>query len=358
MPAEIPDHCLQSIVHTAGIGIIATDERRIINFCNQAAADIIGRPAAELLGQPVTNIVPPDRIELIHRLLDRVAESGSSSDFETRYVRPDAAICELAVTISPLRDNDQICGLAFFVRDVSKQMSLFRRMAHAQKMAALESMAGAVAHHFNNILGGAITTADFALANDDPDMHKRTLGITIAALSRANELTRGLLSFAEGEHTDTVTVNVCQTIERYVAALKPTLHTRNIRLDAHIEHVPVYAPAKSLTTILDRLINNAVEAMPTGGTLSIQLRSESDKHAILQISDTGLGISEQNRQRIFEPFFTTKQHDYRRPEEHPGLGLAVVYGIVKDLHGTISIAEKTASHPGTMFNIRLPYNEQ
>lgn len=354
MSADLPDQYFRSIVNAAGIGVIATDEQRVVRFCNDSAAEMIGRSAAELLTQPVISIVPPDRVELAQRLLDRIAVSGNPSDFDISHVRPDGTAAHLAITISPIRQDDRICGLAVFIRDVTRQMNLLRHMAQAQKMASLESMAGAVAHHFNNILGGAVTTADFALTSDDPDLHKRTLGITVTALSRANELTRGLLSFAEGEHTDTITVDVRQTIERYIVALTPTLQASNIRLDAHIETVPVSAPAKGLTTVLDRLIANAVEAMPTGGILYIALHQESDNHALLEISDTGSGISEQNRQRIFEPFFTTKQPNRYRPSNHPGLGLAVVHGIVKDLRATISVSQVTRPGTGTVFTIRLP----
>ena len=282
------------------------------------------------------------------RIVNQLSESGESSDFEFRYVHPDGRTVHLAVIISIIRDNEKKRGLVVFLRDVSKQMRLLRDMAQGQKMAALESMAGAVAHHFNNILGGAVTTADFALASDDPDLHKRTLGITITALSRASELTRGLLAFAEGERTETGTADITQAIEQQLSRLESTLKARNVQLQTSLQPLHVSVPAKALGTVLDRLINNALESMPNGGTLTVELQPGQNGGAVLRIADSGPGISEQSLPRIFEPFFTTKQPNRNRPGEHPGLGLAVVHGIIKDLRGTITVTGTSESGMGTI----------
>ncbi len=352
MSEEAPVDYFENLIRTAGMGIIGTDAQLRVQFCNPAAADLLGRSAEELVGGDVRAIVPPERSELAGRLLERILQNGEPVEFELRYPRPDGKLLHLAVSISGIHQDGRVTGLSVFFRDLSRQLELLRDMAQAQKMAALESMAGGVAHHFNNILGGAITTADFALASDDPDLHKRTLGITITALSRANEVTHGLLSFAEGEHSETVTMDIHQTIERYIAGLEPMLRARNIRLESSIQPTSLALPPKGLTIVLDRLITNAVEAMAGGGTLTLQLEPAEAGHTVLRIADSGPGISQQVLPRIFEPFFTTKQAERGRTGSHTGLGLAVVHGIVKDLGGSISVT--SAPQTGTMFTIRLP----
>jgi two-component system, cell cycle sensor histidine kinase and response regulator CckA len=352
MSAELPQDYFGIMSRRAGIGIMATDEQFIVHFCNPAAEELLGRPTGELVGHHLLGIVPPERTELAQRLLERILQSGESTDFQMRYSRPTGQTIQLAVTVSPIVEGDRSLGMALFLRDVSRQIALLRDVAQAQKMAALESVAGAVAHHFNNILGGAITTADFALASDDPELHKRTLGITVTVLSRANELTHGLLAFAEGEHTDTFLVDVRQTIERYIAGLKPTLDARGIALDVELEPVAAAAPPKGITQILDRLTANAVEAMPSGGTLRLRFQAGQDDEIVLQIADSGPGIPEHLQPRLFEPFFTTKQPERNRSTDHPGLGLAAVYGIVKDLGGTIKVT--SSPEDGTCFTVRLP----
>ena len=352
MPEELPDAYFACLTRTAGIGIIATDENLVVRSCNAAAEELLGRQAGELLGQQLIGIVPPERTELAHKLLERILQSGESADFQLRYAHPNGSTSQLAVTASPVKDGERSFGMAVYIRDISRQVSLLRDVAQAQKMAALESVAGAVAHHFNNVLGGAITTADFALASDDPELHKRTLGITVAALSRANELTHGLLAFAEGEHTDTILVDIRQTVERYVNGLAAMLAARHIHLDTDIRPVAASAPPKGLTQVLDRLIANAAEAMPGGGKMKIELLPGQEGEVVLKVSDSGPGISDHLLPRIFEPFFTTKQPERDRSSDHPGLGLAVVYGIVKDLGGTINVTSTPES--GTCFMVRVP----
>lgn len=352
MSADCEQGYFEWMSRSAGIGIVATDGEFLVQFCNGAAEELLGRAAGEVIGHHLLGIVPPERTDLAQRLLERILQSGQSADFQMRYSRPDGQATQLAVTISPVLRDGQPAGMALFLRDISRQIALLRDVAQAQKMAALESVAGAVAHHFNNILGGAITTADFALASDDPELHRRTLGITVTVLSRAHDLTHGLLAFAEGEHTDTLLVDVRQTLERYISGLNPTLAARDIRLEAQLDPVAASAPPKGMTQILDRLTTNAFEAMPSGGTLKIQLVAGSEDDVILRIADSGPGIPEHLMPRVFEPFFTTKQPERNRSTDHPGLGLAVVYGIVKDLGGTITVT--SAPENGTCFTIRLP----
>lgn len=352
MSAELPQDYFRVMSHSAGIGIVATDEQLVVRFCNRTAEELLGRAASEVIGHHLIGIVPPERMDLAQRLLERILQSGESLGFQMRYSRPDGQALQLAVTISSVVENGRSLGMSLFLRDVSRQIALLRDVAQAQKMAALESVAGAVAHHFNNILGGAITTADFALASDDPDLHKRTLGITVTVLSRANELTHGLLAFAEGEHADTLLVDIRQTLERYVTGLKPTLETRGIDLEVEVQPVSAAYPLKGIMQMLDRLTANAIEAMPSGGVLKLYLRPGPENDIILQIADTGPGIPEHLQPRLFEPFFTTKQPERNRSTDHPGMGLAVVYGIVKDLGGMVSVA--SSLEEGTCFTVRLP----
>jgi len=231
-----------------------------------------------------------------------------------------------------------------------------------QRMAALETMAGAVAHYFNNILGGAVTTADFALASDDPDMHKRALKVTVDALSRVNWLTSGLLVFAEGKHADTRPAEFSQILDQHLARLEPRLKANDIRVEVRREPVVAAYSAKAIGAVLDCLLSNAVEVMPNGGTLTVTLRNLPESNQFeLRIGDTGPGIPVSDLPRIFEPFFTTKQTSRLCSTEHVGLGLAIVHGIIKGLHGTVHITSgndtngsKANTNTGTTVVVQLP----
>jgi len=222
-------------------------------------------------------------------------------------------------------------------------------MLKSQRMSALGGMAGAVAHHFNNVLGGIITSIDFAQESDNPQTLRRVLKNTVAAVSRANKLTLGLLAFAEGDSTDPAAAEIHQTVRNFVNELLPRLKSRNIFLETDLSPVMAIMPVKRICTILDNLTANACEAMPSGGRLTLQLVQEH-KEIVLRVSDTGTGMPAEAANRLFEPFFTTKTGTSR--DDHIGLGLAVVHGLVRQLGGTADLTSKPSD--GTTCTIRLP----
>jgi len=244
-------------------------------------------------------------------------------------------------------------GISVSVRDVTRRMELEHEIAEAQKMSALGTMAGAVAHHFNNFLGGIITSLDFAQTSDNPESLRRALQTTVKALSRANELTRSLLAFSEGARSDTSTEEISSTVERFIASVQPRLADHNIILETDLQPVASMVPAQSMQTILKHLTDNACEAMKEGGTLRIELGlSQDHRHVLLHLCDTGHGMPANELLHVFEPFYTSKEGHGADPSMHAGLGLAVVHGIVKELGGTVSLSCATGS--GTVCRICLP----
>lgn len=334
------------------MGVLAIDEHLIIRYCNGAAARLLDRPAGELLEAPITAVVPPERHDLAHRYLERTLAQGEHSEFEFRHRPAGRPPVHLAVSVSPIiAEGGAVRGASIWLRDITRQVDLLRNIAQAQKMAALESMAGAVAHHFNNLLGGIVTAISFAETSDHPDGARRALRTTSHALARLESLMSSLLAFAEGDHTTTVQANLTEVVQRHMQNLAPALSQHSINLEANIQHVDLLLPAKCAITFLGCLTANAIEAMPDGGTLRIELRSTPTGGASLTIGDTGPGIREEDLARVFEPFFTTKSSDRTRPSDHPGLGLAMVHGIVCDLGGTATVENGPA---GVICRILLP----
>jgi signal transduction histidine kinase len=219
-------------------------------------------------------------------------------------------------------------------------------------MSALSTMAGAVAHHFNNLLGGVLTSIDFALATDDPAVLRRALRTTVSALSRANDLTVNLLSFAEGDRSPSSPEDAARTVNHFVESVAPRLAESQVKLETDVLAVTPIVPAKQLLTILDCLETNATEAMPDGGTLRIELLPGPGHSLVLRVSDTGPGIPRDQLPYVFEPFFTTKRGGPPNDTMHAGLGLAVVHGLVKDLGGVVTVGP--AEGGGTICTVCLP----
>ncbi len=350
MSGQEEDHFFDRLFLCAGVALIATDDQFRIRFWNDAASRLFGGSAATMLNEPIMSIVPGERRNVATRLFERAIHRGEVSEFEFSYGTSGQPLY-LAVTISPIIDRQgRHVGVSVFARDVSRRMEAERDLADERKMVALGSMAGAVAHHFNNVIGGIITSVDFAQSSDNPQTLRRALSTTISALTRANRLTLSLLAFAEGDRTECLTHDLNETVRQFVASLEPKLKDQNIKLETSLQPLQAMVPAKRILSILDGLTTNACEAMPEGGTLRIELAQERQQ-ILLRVIDTGQGIPAEDLPRVFEPFFTTKFND-AVAGGHVGLGLAVVHGIVKELGGTVTLCSERPG--GTICTVWLP----
>jgi len=278
---------LQSLCEHAGIAIIGTDETFVIRFWNMAAERMFECPARTATGQPIWLIIPPERHSLAQRLLERAVLRGETSELELRQQDSAGKTHHLAVTVSPVPNADgQVAGVSICVRDVTKGMELLRDVAETQRMAALGLMAGAVAHHFNNLLGGAMTAMDFAQDAGDPDMLRRAVKTAMWALSRVSGLTFALLAFAEGDHSESPVGDAAAAIEQFVSRLRGEWAGQSIVVETDLRVSGARLPNKRLLTILEVLTTNACEAMAEGGTLRIELKKGPGTTVILRVCDT------------------------------------------------------------------------
>jgi len=342
--------CLQ-----AGVAIAATDTHLKIRFCNPLATQLFGRSADELLGKPITAIIPPDRIKLANQVFEQTLQQGQAGEFDFNHRDPLGNPILLAVLVAPVSDESgQRIGVSVIFRDVTHRIKSERASAEVQKMSALGTMAGAVAHHFNNLLAGLMTTADFSQNSNDPHLLRRALQSITSTLTRASKLTHALLAFAEGAHYNSPAEDVTATVQKFIAKLEPSLFESEITLQTDVQPIGRYLPAMQVRAILECLTSNALEAMPAGGTLSIELMQTPDSQdLVLRIADSGQGIAENELSRVFEPFFTTKSQGMVGLADHPGLGLAMVHGIVRSLGGTVTLCSSPTS--GTICSIQVPY---
>jgi PAS domain S-box-containing protein len=348
------DSFFRHLCRDAGVALIATDPELSICFWNSAASRFFGGSSEAMIGQPLVSVVPAEQRELATRYFERTIREGEVAEFDFAHRGPSGEPMMLAITVSPVVDEaGTTLGLSVHVRNVTRRLEHERQIAATRKMSALGTMAGGIAHHFNNVIGGVITSIDFAQTSDDPQFVRRLLGSAITALSRASKLTQSLLIFAEGDQRDTQTASLVETIRESLAPLSGPMARQGIKLETSLEPLDVAFPLKRIQTILQNLTNNALEAMPKGGTLRIQL-SRQGSQVVLTLSDTGVGIQNENLSRLFEPFFTTKSPQCNDTISHTGLGLAVVHGLIRDLGGTILVASEPDK--GTTIVVRLPYS--
>ncbi len=309
---------------------------------NPATVLLTGVSAAEMLGRPFPpGLLPPGARQQV-----------------VRWRRPDGATLTWSVSQREMEFQGGAWTLVSF-RDLTGREAL----AQAQKMEAVDLLAGGIAHDFNNLLGAVLTGTSAARALTGPG-HPATAaldGIQHAG-TRAAELTRQLLRFSRHDPMRLAPVDVGRAAEAVRAICERTFDRRITIVTATESHTPlILGDAGEIEQALLNLCINARDAMPNGGTLRLAVgrRVVTDAQVTeagvqtagtyveLSVSDTGTGMTDEVKARVFEPFFTTKE-----PGKGTGLGLPIVYGLVRQLGGAISL--QSAPGDGARVTLLLP----
>ncbi|HWB84939.1 MAG TPA: response regulator [Bryobacteraceae bacterium] len=359
---------LASTLSSIGEAVLATDTLGRITFLNSVAETLTGWPAKEARGKNISEVlrlideVTHNEVEnpLVRSLRERVVSSARE---HTLLVSRSGAEIPIEHSAAPVRDHSGVMrgGILVF-RDISQRRHLEQQVTHAQKMDAVGRLAGGVAGDFNNVLTVISGYAEL-LRSDVPATSslRRFVDEIIYASERAATLTRHLLAFSRGPSAEPSVLDVNSVI----SAMTPMLRRL---LGQNIELIlltgtglgGVKADPAQLEQVIVNLANNARDAMPEGGKLVIETaNTEFDEsgarnlgvkpgpYVMLAVSDTGVGMNPEVRSRLFEPFFTTKA-----PGQGSGLGLATVYGAVRQSDGQVSVYSQPGC--GTIFEIYLP----
>ena len=352
----------QSLVQASPLAIIALDRHGRVMSWNPAAASIFGWSEREVLGQPLP-IVPADQKKEFQTMIAEEWQGATRTNMELSRLRKDGALVDVSLWTAPLRDaRGQIVATLFLMADITEQKRLGEQFRQAQKMEAIGRLAGGVAHDFNNLLTVILGCSEIVLGKlraGDPlyelveQVHK--------AGERAALLTRQLLAFSRKQVLMPVVLDLSAHLldmEKLLRRLIGEDIELHIVADPHVW--PVKADAGQLEQVIMNLAVNSRDAMPQGGKLTIEttnVRLDANyvaRHPTVQpgpyvrlaITDTGSGMDPATMARIFEPFFSTKG------AKGTGLGLATVFGIVKQSGGFIEVYSEVGL--GTTFKIYLP----
>jgi len=302
------------------------------------------------------------------RLFDQPGRLRPFARMETHWKRKDGTGITVELSGRPVAD-DSGNPLYFEViaEDVSRQRGVENRLRHVQKMEAIGRLAGGIAHDFNNVLGVIAGYSEMLLDKLSNDSHLTALVThVLKATERGASLTRQLLAFSRQQVLEPRVINIQQHIKGIEGLLRRVLG-EDVRLTVDAGDSPSHlrADPAQLEQVIMNLVVNARDAMPGGGSLTIEisracLDSDYCKHSpdtrpgsyvCIAVTDTGCGMSLEVLSRVFEPFFTTKESG-----KGTGLGLATVYGIVKQSGGHIT-AYSEVGH-GTTFKVYLPLTEE
>jgi PAS domain S-box-containing protein len=335
---------------------------------NKRAADATGKTVAELEGKSMREIYPQeaakyfaDDLEVIHSGIPKlgIVETLKSRAGKELWVQTDKV---------PIADKDgKVISIVVMAQDITERTQLEQQFRQVQKMEGIGTLAGGVAHDFNNILAVIQGYADMLKTDGDLSTAQGDYIAQInAATFRATALTRQLLLFSRKESLQLRDLDLSQSINAMANMLRRILgEDIHVQFKFAMQPLFIHADAGMMDQVLLNLAVNSRDAMTNGGRLIVETAAaEFDetaaansaqmrpgKFVCLSASDTGTGITPENLARIFEPFFTTKDAG-----KGTGLGLATIFGIVRQHHGWINVDSEVCR--GTTFRIYLPRVEQ
>jgi PAS domain S-box-containing protein len=353
---------LMDLTHDA---IIVRDPNGTIQYWNHGAEQMYGWKKEEALGQTMRDLLhtrfPLPREEIVARI-----ESEGRWEGEMVQTRKDENDIHVLSRATLQKDEEgRPIGVMLINYDITQRLKLEEQLRLAQTMEALGTLSAGIAHDLNNILGPILINTELALL----DVQERrfpsayNLGLVKAAANHGRELVHQITTFSRNDRGEKLRpVEIVPIIRETLNLLEPTLpKTIEIRERMEAESAKILCDPVQIHQILLNLFNNASHAMrQRGGILEIRLLrvepqgekvphpgADQEPYLHLSVRDTGCGMAPETKERAFDPFFTTK-----KPGEGTGIGLAVVYGIVKNLGGNILIESKVGK--GTTVNVFLP----
>jgi len=336
-----------NVVENMPVGIIAlAPDRKVVSFNNTAEA-IFQTKQSSVIGASVDSIIPPD----IMTLLEDIERSRATIEKEVNYSAPDGRRLDIEVGLSIIRGDDgPFMGYLILIRDITEINFLKKEIEKSKRLASIGGLAAGVAHEIRNPLSSIKGFAAYISTryNHVPE-DKKLAEVMIHEVERLNRVVGQLLELSKPVNIVKKPYSVATLISHSIKVIERNTEKKNIRIN--IKDIPdlplINVDSDSLTQALLNLYLNAGEAMPDGGTLSIEADQEQISGMLrITIEDTGRGIDKKDLAHVFDPYFTTKQSG-------TGLGLSIVHRIIESHDGQISIESEL--NKGTRVTILLPF---
>nr|WP_151992838.1 two-component system sensor histidine kinase AtoS [Buttiauxella massiliensis] len=336
------------IIENAADGVIAVDTQGLVTLMNPTAETTTGYRQDELLGKPYSTMFSTS---LFHSPILETLEKGIS--FVAREITFPARhrTIELSVTTSQIFNaNNELIGALVILSDLTARKEIQRRMAQAERLAALGELMAGVAHEVRNPLTAIKGYAQILRELETHPQRQEYLRIILKEIQSINAVIQQLLDFARPQTGKWQAVNLNQILNDCLVLIKTKGVEARIDFLTRVDQslTDIEADGEMLKQVILNILINAVQAIPARGKIFIRTRRLGDTLQILRIKDTGCGISEQIKSKIFDPFYTTKSSG-------TGLGLAISQRIINAHQGDI----RFTSHPnkGTTFTLLLPVNQ-
>jgi PAS domain S-box-containing protein len=336
---------------SSSISIMSTDLDQNILFWNKGAENLFGYKSEEVVGIKKTGMLYPGDEEkaLVEDIRSLIRKNKKAITCEIREVSKDGRKLWINLNLTPRFDEKgNVVGILGIGEDISERKRLEAQLQQAQKMEAIGTLTSGVAHNFRNILAGISMDSQLLQMKygDNPKMLEISERIS-RGIKRGTQLIEGLMQFSRKQPKERLqSLNLSDVIHEAYQLISKSFDKRvDIRADIP-ESLPIMGDHSELSQVFMNLFNNARDAMPEGGKLTIEAEKEKNNVLVI-ISDTGHGMDKETQVKCFDPFFTTKEG-----KKGTGLGLSTTYGIVKEHEGKINVHSEPSK--GTTFKLSFP----
>ncbi|MCK5077194.1 MAG: response regulator [Calditrichia bacterium] len=366
---EMQKENLRITLNSIGDAVIAVDNNGNITGMNPVAEKLTGWDLSEAVNKPledVFKIVNGKTKKAVDNPVKKVIKTGIIAGLanNTILISKNGIEFQIEDSAAPICDHKNNCfGVILTFKDITEKYKMEEMLRQKQKMEAIGNLAGGVAHDFNNMLAGIIGFSELLLLKNKDESNKKYINLIIETAERAGNLTKDLLSFARKGDVIFVISDLHNIINHSFELLKRTVD-KKILLEKTLnaEHSIINGDISKLENVLLNLGINSRDAMPAGGKIIISTENvflnqifcnncsfnlNPGNYIKLAFRDTGHGIKMEMHKEIFEPFYTTKEVG-----KGTGLGLAAVYGTIKEHNGAISVYSEEGA--GTVFHLYFP----
>ncbi len=337
----------ENIVQSLSIGVLTADLEDCIDSWNPQMERLLGISYAEAIGQPLSDVLPPD---LCAEIASHAHHEHTASVYKFRLRSRRGESFVINASFAPLTERDgKRSGRLVLLDDITERVRMEEQMAQNEKLSSLGLLAAGVAHEVNTPLA-VISNYVQMLSKQVPqdDARQKTIEKIVKQTFRASEIVNNLLNFSRTGAAEFVEINLNSILDETLSLVQHPFKTGRVTVIRHFgESLPfVLGSSTKLQQVFLNLFMNARDAMPSGGMLEVRTYARYGSVEV-EVTDTGTGIRPEHLNRVFDPFFTTKSSG-----RGTGLGLSVSYGIVKEHAGKMEV--RSTPDKGTSFRVEFP----
>ena len=341
---------LANIEHYSADAIVGLDTDRKVISWNHGAAMMFGWSEEEAVGKPGLFVVPDEEMKEADEIFDEVRGKGLVKDRETRRKTKSGRILDVLLTITALKDaSGDIFGFSAIIKDLTEKKKMESALIQSERLAATGKLAASIAHEINNPLYGIRSCLNHVLNTRKEGIDQQFVRLAIKETDRIADLIRNMKTFYMPNEGGVQKVDIGESLRDVFILNRKYLEEHSVKLKFspdgayYVECIP-----DQIKQVFINIINNAVEAMPDGGELRVDIKNDADAGTVgVSFEDNGVGIASDDLPRVFEMFYTRKTM-----VKGVGLGLSVSYGIVKRHGGTIDVQSEVGK--GSVFTVTLP----